>query len=210
MAKVHGVGINDSKRVLQKMTRVDGKVTVLWIDPIYTLWSNMLARGYSSVWKNKHPSYRDTKVCDDWFLFSTFESWVIKNGPKDLSGYDLDKDLLSCGLEFYSPETCVFLPRWLNRSLSLTGGVSERGGRFVTQVQDGERRSYKRFNTFSDAHIFWQNGKLRFFKNLALRYSKEEFFDQRVFDALNKIVDKITCDIDNGVSTTCFYQPNRG
>lgn len=101
---VYGVGINDIK----------------WgpRSPAYTAWKSMLKRAYSPAFHAKHPSYRGVNVAPEWHKLSAFSAWYEVNHIK---GYHLDKDLLSNRKE-YSPNTCLFIPPWLN-NLLLDGGA---------------------------------------------------------------------------------------
>lgn len=102
---VYGVGINDSDYDVSP--RVEGKKTSC---PAYTSWKGMLSRSYSKRELEKYPTYVGTEVCDEWKYFSSFRSWWLINHRE---GYHLDKDILT-DLRKYSPESCVYVPAWLN------------------------------------------------------------------------------------------------
>lgn len=54
------------------------------------------------------------------------------------------------------------------------------------------------------AHALWQEEKINNLKSVIDEYSKSEFFDSRVSDALKKRVDRMTKDLQNGEETTCL------
>ena len=94
----------------------------------YSIWTDMILRCYSEVFKFKIPSYRDVTVCKRWHSFQNFcddiqylngyEQWKNKNN------YQLDKDILCSKLnispKIYSPETCMFISQKDNVSESTT------------------------------------------------------------------------------------------
>lgn len=103
---LYGVGINDADYAINPV--ICG-VNVMC--PSYAAWVNMLTRAYSSSYHKRQPTYRDVIVCDEWLTFSNFRKWWINNY---IENYQLDKDLLFIGNKIYSPEACIYVPRWLN------------------------------------------------------------------------------------------------
>ena len=86
---------------------------------IYRLWYGMLRRCYAEDQhaRSRGKSYADCAVCEEWFVYSTFE-----NDVKTLPGFDLwyegndmqlDKDILGNGKE-YNRRSCCFVPRSVN------------------------------------------------------------------------------------------------
>ena len=84
-------------------------------DPAYMCWYNLKKRCGSIG------TYRDATICDEWSDFQTFKSWYLINHRE---GFELDKDLKFPGNKYYSPETCLFIPKPLNLKLVRGGGVS--------------------------------------------------------------------------------------
>lgn len=60
-------------------------------------------------------SYKNVDVCKEWLLFSRFEIFHNKWYKK---GFVIDKDLLSGEDKIYSPNTCTYMPGYLNNSIS--------------------------------------------------------------------------------------------
>lgn len=95
---VYGWGINDSK---EKCTGCKAQST----------WRGILERCFSEKFKLKHPTYSECSVCEEWKYFSDFKKWYDLNY---IPNYDLDKDILFVGNKHYSPDTCCFVPSYVN------------------------------------------------------------------------------------------------
>lgn len=104
-----GIGINDSDYLTQ--SRSGGEKIQC---PVYSAWYSMLSRAYSSNYHERQPTYKGVTVCEEWLLFSNFRVWWLENY---VDGWQLDKDLLVIGNRVYSPDTCIYIPRWLNSFL---------------------------------------------------------------------------------------------
>jgi len=104
MRLVCGWGINDADYPVA-LRDGDGKQNMC---PIYRCWKHMIERCYSSI---QYPTYIGCRVDERWKYFMAFRAWYLEQAPK--SGDQLDKDFLGDG-KLYSPETCCFVPRWLN------------------------------------------------------------------------------------------------
>lgn len=98
---VYGVGIIGDGPYL---IRVDGKLT-----DAYVTWRGMLGRAYCDRLHEKHPTYKDCEVCEEWQYYQTFAAWYEENYPKDGENYALDKDIKVEGNKLYSPDTCLFV-----------------------------------------------------------------------------------------------------
>ncbi|QGZ16396.1 hypothetical protein Hena1_02460 [Erwinia phage Hena1] len=113
--KVCDVGINDSPRPTS--WRVEG---VLFHHPAYVSWHNMINRCYSGRYKN----YVGVTVCEEWKYFMGFHKWWTTN---HVEGWVLDKDLRGKGSKVYSPETCIYIPLWLNSHIIKRKGKHSQG-----------------------------------------------------------------------------------
>lgn len=81
----------------------------------YKIWHNMLQRCYDERYKEKHPTYKECTVCDEWKFYKNFKDWYEENYYEmDNQHVTLDKDILAKGNKIYSPETCVFVPQNIN------------------------------------------------------------------------------------------------
>ena len=81
----------------------------------YLIWKSMMARCYSSKYQNKYPTYKNVVVCRAWHNYQIFAEWFEENY---IEGYELDKDILSGNQKIYSPETCCFIPKKLNKFMA--------------------------------------------------------------------------------------------
>jgi hypothetical protein len=103
---VHGVGLND----------YDGPVKINYVHILsYDRWKQMLGRCYSDKWQTSHPTYIGCSVCEEWKIFSVFKQWFDENY---IEGFELDKDILVEGNKIYGPNTCRFIPNYLNTILN--------------------------------------------------------------------------------------------
>lgn len=103
---VYGVGINDVPR-----SGGCGQ----WKNPVkryYTVWRDFLKRCYDPKRQAKRPTYIGCTVDPRWHYLSNFKQWYDEQG--DVTGKQLDKDIISPGNKVYGPDTCFFVSRQLN------------------------------------------------------------------------------------------------
>lgn len=94
-------------------------------DPrIYGLWHSMKSRCAPGAAKSD-PTYVGCSVHPDFLEFKSFSAWVVMQYGHDLSGWEIDKDILVPGNKVYGPNTCVFVPKRVNGLFSKT--KSRRG-----------------------------------------------------------------------------------
>lgn len=136
---VYGVGIIGSKYVCS----INKK-------PIkeYVLWQNILYRCYNETYKNKQPTYKDVKCCNDWLSYEKVYDWIHtqSNYNKWLNGerWAIDKDILFKGNKLYSPETCCLVPQSINNLFTkqdckrdnLPIGVSKHNNKFRARLNN--------------------------------------------------------------------------
>lgn len=82
---------------------------------IYDTWKDMLRRCYT----DNGTSYnkRNVKVCKLWHSFANFYRWCKSDKSNYNKNFYLDKDIMVRGNITYSPETCVFVPKYINNLL---------------------------------------------------------------------------------------------
>lgn len=186
------LGINDADynvHLKDYVTLPDGttKLVTVWICPFYTVWVGVLTRSLSEKFKVRQPSYKATRVCKDWLLFSTFKAWME---AQPWEGNYLDKDLLGGDTDIYSPQTCVFVSRLVNNficvkkvKVDMPLGVDKdpRYYTFRAECQQlGNGKKYLgSFKTKEQAHQVYCTEKLRLAKILA-----DQQTDSRVAEAL--------------------------
>lgn len=93
---------------------------------------NMLRRCYST-----NSDYEGVTVCKEWLLLSNYKKW--HDSRHRGMGYQIDKDAKRSNV--YSPESCIVIPEYINKTLQV-----KRGGKFLPGVyisKLGERYSCK-------------------------------------------------------------------
>ena len=187
---VCGVGINDADYFTQSI--INGKRVRC---PAYSAWGRMLTRCYSAKFHHRSPTYIGVKVCDEWLSFMAFRKWWIEN---QVDGWQLDKDLLSDD-RIYSPNTCIFVPSWLNHFTVDCGaargwcpvGVSFRRdmGQFQSLCRHpfGGREHHGCFSTPEEAHAAWLARKLEIAHEL--KHLMDDI-DARIFPRVIEIISR--------------------
>ena len=149
----------------------------------YKCWTNMLERCYSAKLQTKRPTYKDCHVCDDWLYYSNFKKWYDENYYEvDGKISQLDKDILIKGNKVYSPNTCVFVPQFINTLFikrqndrgELPIGVyyNKRDKKYVAQLsiyKNGKstRKFLGYFNTAEEAFEVYKRAKESYIKDVA-------------------------------------------
>lgn len=167
---VFGVGVNDADYNISAI--VNGKKQDC---PFYRKWTGMMERCYSSKWHEKHPTYKDCTVCDDWISFSWFKCWMEN---QDWQGKQLDKDILIQGNKIYSPGTCLFVESNIN-SLFINCkessglyplGVSlcKRSNKFIANItRFGKKHYIGLFDTADEASYEYLKEKRKHINKIA-------------------------------------------
>ena len=118
--------------------------------------------------------------------------WWLEN---QVDGWQLDKDLVGDG-KLYSPDTCVFVPSWVNSFASNCTaargenpiGTAVVNGCIVAQCRNpftGHRESLGCFKSFSDASDAWRSRKIDFVYEMK---SETDKIDKRIHDGLLNII----------------------
>lgn len=164
----------------------------------YTSWSKMMQRCYSLNWKEKHPTYNDCIVCDEWHTLSKFNEWFNENY---IEGYSLDKDILVKGNKIYSPDTCCFVPKEINsifkdsrsRRGKLPAGIIKHKNMYVAQTTfKGERQYLGTFSNVESAFMAYCQARKKYTKRIAQEYYNRGDITKKVYDALMKYEVEIT------------------
>ena len=185
-----GIGLNDADYMTAPT--VDGAPL---LDPAYMAWVSMLTRAYDQKLHERQPTYSDVTVCKEWHSFSEFRAWWLDNYRE---GYQLDKDLLVVGNREHGPDTCVYVPRWLNNFTEDSGasrgelpiGVSfcNQTGKYRSNCRNtitGKQHTIGRFTTPEAAHDAWLNYKLELADQLK---PEMDAIDQRIYPNVVKII----------------------
>lgn len=186
---VRGVGINDADYAV-----FTGPVGARKMCPYYSRWKGLIERCYGASEIHKR-NYEGCSLDDRWLSFMAFKAWMISQPWRN---NHLDKDILQCGSKRYSPDTCVFIPSWLNalvvertrRDGSLPDGVSRnrrsRTNPFQARIWNGEgvRICLGAYESADRASIEWRSAKSQMLLRAAHRYQSTPDFDERVHAAL--------------------------
>lgn len=203
---VCGVGINDADYPINSSHYKDGKQVITWRCPFYERWAGMLKRCYSKKFQDSHPTYRGVLVCKEWLTFSNFKAWMER---QDWEDNDLDKDLLFPDKKIYSPETCVFIPSYINTMFLENGatrgsfpiGVSlykrNKKNPYQSRIRNetGKQIHIGFYDSAYRAHRAWQIKKVEYCNLLLSRYQKDHRYNPIVFNSLNKKISVIISDI---------------
>jgi hypothetical protein len=206
--KVYGIGVNDADYVVQPI--ING--TKQSICPFYDKWVGLLRR-CSDKYKDKHPSYADVKVCDEWASFMSFRVWM-KDQPWE--GMQLDKDIIKEGNKIYSPSTCCFVPSFINTIL--VDRFNHRGDCplgvhfckskcvYISQVSvKSSTKMLGSYTTAEDAHKTWQIEKAKVIEDaVELWKTSSEFkhtFNVRAADSLLRRAELLKFNAENGITT---------
>ena len=112
----------------------------------YSLWVSMLNRCYGAGVHLRVPTYKTCEVSENFKNFQYFAEWCNNQLGFGTKGWELDKDLLVRGNKVYSEETCVFIPRVINssitektssKSLGVTYDLITRGYKVWVYKEDG-------------------------------------------------------------------------
>lgn len=187
---VYGVGVNDYDSDVY-----NNKIPL----NSYKSWGHMIERCYSPRFQIRNPTYIGCSVCDEWLLFSNFKKWFDENY---VDGFALDKDILVEGNKVYSPDTCRFVPQYLNNLLNnrvrvrenLPRGVIEhlpsiKTGRITSTFEgacfDGNGLHLRKtFKTIEEASTWYSETKKRIVKEQAIRAFLDNAIKTDVYLAL--------------------------
>ena len=145
----------------------------------YTAWYNMLFRCYNEKEQEKHPTYKDCTVVDEWYNLQVFAEWYENNYTE---GFELDKDILVKGNKVYSPKTCRLIPKEIDTVLvscnksrgELPIGVMKHENKFEVQISNkGVKGWVGYFNTIQEAFQAYKKTKEKIIKKLSDKYRQQ-------------------------------------
>lgn len=174
---VFGFGVNDLCGVVSK-------------EKCYPFWILMLRRCYDEKYLSKRPTYKKCYVDDNFKYLSKFKKWFDENY---IEGYHLDKDILSpIDDVHYSPETCCFVPLYINeliksKSKEKLTGVEKRGNKYIARHNTKNGIIYLgTFETEDEAMKECVESREKYIREVALyAYSKNDI-TIKVYEALCK------------------------
>lgn len=155
----------------------------------YKIWHAMLQRCYSPKenTRNRSRTYNDVTVCTNWLTYTNFRDWFDENY---IEGFCLDKDLTILGCREYSPESCCFIPNYINCLLlksdknrgkyPLGVHLDKKSGKFSAQISIKEvdktvRKFLGYYPTPEEAFLSYKDFKTSWIKYISkLSYDKGE------------------------------------
>lgn len=204
-SSLYGWGINDADYPIK--TRVDGKCIIV---PEYSRWISVVQRSNDPKEKARKPYYEDVYCSPKWKYFTDFSAWL--HTQPYWQELQLDKDILFPGNKEYGPDTCCFIPTYLNalmqvktRSGKYYIGVSKIRERFAARTQNSftdQSGHLGHYTTPEEAHKAWQTGKAYVIECAINKYATEPWFRTDVADALMSRVWSLRLNAATGVITT--------
>lgn len=162
----------------------------------YHEWMKILERGYSKLWKEKHPTYEDVYVCEEWHNFQNFAKWYYNNYYSiNEERMEIDKDILYKNNKIYSPDTCIIVPQRINNLFVKTnskrgnfpiGVHRHKNGNYVAQCEfnDSRKRYLGCYPTVEEAFNIYKMEKEKYIKQVADKY--KSYIPEKLYDAMYK------------------------
>lgn len=170
--------------------------------PHYRAWNNMVQRCYNINHLEKSPTYNDCNVVESWHNFQNFAAWYDENYYEvDDEKMQLDKDILVKGNKVYSPETCIFVPQFINtlfiKSNSIRGNLpigvhwSEPHKKYRSACKKGNPKEpyIGLFNTSEEAFQSYKLHKENHIKEVAEKYKGK--IPNKLYNAMKKYIVEI-------------------
>ena len=159
----------------------------------YKLWSGMLERCYSEVFKELEPTYKKCEASHNFKNYQFFAKWCQSQIGFKNKGWHLDKDILIKGNKLYSEDTCVFVPFEVNLFFvdnKIVRGENPIGIYFYKQTGkykatcavNGKAKHLGFFSTPEEAFSVYKQFKESLCKELATKWRGQ--IDNRVYDAM--------------------------
>lgn len=170
----------------------------------YLTWSGMLMRCFSKRFLEDHPTYKDCTVCEEWHCYQNFADWYDEN-YYEVEGHrmHLDKDILVKGNRVYSPDTCAFVPQFINGMFigrkALRGNLpigvktcSRYENKYEVRCCDskGGRKYLKTFNSPEEAFEAYKEYKEQVIKDIAEEYKL--LIPDNLYEAMMNYIVEVT------------------
>lgn len=188
--KIQNLAINDADYLTSPI--IDGRLVLC---PAYNTWKKIVERCNGDAFKKKNPTYEGVRLNDSWVLFSTFREWWLANYR---DGFQIDKDLINPKSREYGPESCIYVPSWLNKFVNnrkASRGLYPLGverqaktGRYKARCGDPINGGYVYLGYFdnpADAHHAWLKCKMGLAERLRPEMDK---IDNRIFENVMSII----------------------
>lgn len=154
----------------------------------YSTWSSMLFRCYGNERdESTLRSYKDCIVCEDWHNFQNFAQWCQTQPEMLYKDSSLDKDIRVKGNRIYSPETCCFVPSYINTAVTGIKHQNSTGKAGVWKFKD----SY-----VSEITLFGSKSNLGHFETLeAAEYIRNRLKEAYIGGLAEIFKDRISAEV---------------
>lgn len=156
----------------------------------FTHWNNMITRCYYEDYLKYEPSYLDKEVAEEWHNYQNYAKWHFDN-YYEIEGeiMGLDKDILFKGNKIYSPDTCIFVPQYINSLFVKAEAV--RGNKPIGVTYDKKHDCYCARITKNKEHIYLgcYNSPEQAFK--AYKKAKEQHIKEVADEYKGRIPDRL-------------------
>lgn len=163
--------------------------------PFYNKWKGILERCFSKTYHKNKPTYKDCCVSTYFKYFPNFKNWCLHYlqdlEDKDITNYEIDKDLIFKGNKVYSEITCNLIPRELN--VILTNRKRFRGDYKVGVTYHQRDKHFRAsisikgkivfigsFDTEDEAFLEYKNYKEDYLKHLGEYYYNKGLINKQV------------------------------
>lgn len=143
-------------------------------------WKSMIERCYKNVGNERNKGYKNCLVCEDWHCYANFKKWYDENYYEiENERIHLDKDILAKESKVYSPDTCVFVPEYINyifkknvsKNKDLPTGITRYGNRYKVYIGINYKRVYLgTFDSVEEAFYYYKEAKEKEIKRVADLY----------------------------------------
>ena len=154
----------------------------------------MIQRCYDNEFQIKQPTYKDCKVCEEWHCYANFKKWFNKNYYElDNERVELDKDILVEGNKIYSPDTCIFEPKYINELFrnkvrDLPKGVCyyKKGNCYMVSITIYKNSKYLgSYKTIEEAKRVYDEARKEMINKVAEDYKNK--IPQKLYNRLKEI-----------------------
>ena len=159
------------------------------------IWQRMFLRCYNPYYLKRNPTYNGCNVCEEWKDSIKFVEWCKSEKSGYSEGFALDKDILVKGNKIYSPQTCRFVPKFINGLFSThkrnrgecpIGVRKTKAGTYQSLLTEyGKSKCLGTFLTIEEAFSKYKEEKEKYLKEVA-----EHFFQkgELCFDIYNALI----------------------
>jgi hypothetical protein len=156
----------------------------------YRDWNNMLQRCYGKSNFPSKPAYKECVVCEEWHSFLKFREWFDENY---IEGYVLDKDIRYAGNKMYSPQTCCYIPPFINTLLLSSrssrgkypiGVIKNRNGFMARLCKRGKLCYIGSYYTIEEAFVAYKHERELYIKEIAQEYYDEGLINIDIYNSL--------------------------